>query len=199
MRDAGSGPAFGAREHCAIAGTGWPSKWRSGPRRARSSITGRIGRRQVSSFDQVVHASEPSWRRRRPRLAAATLGVLVAVAVPAGAYGAAQTPGPPITNVAVSHITKNGATVTAVINPEGSKTEYRLELTSQEKCTKKRCEGGKAGHLTKTGTLPAVNEDRRVSIHLSKLKADTHYSASFAAVNSEGETEMENAKVFTTK
>jgi hypothetical protein len=135
---------------------------------------------------------------RRGTSLAAALGVLVAVIFSTVAYGAAQRPGPPITDVAVSHITKNGATVTAVINPEGTETEYRLELAT-EKCAKKHCEGKRAGHLTKTGTLPAVDENRRVSVHLSNLKANTRYSAYFAAINSEGETEMENGKVFTTK
>lgn len=139
------------------------------------------------------------WLRRGTNLAVATVGVLVAPTLSAVAHAGAQAPGPPITNVSVSHITKNGATVTAVINPEGSETEYRLELRWQENCGKRHCKGKKAGHLTKTGTLAAANKERRVSVHVSNLKAETSYSARFTAINSEGETEMETGKGFTTK
>jgi hypothetical protein len=133
-------------------------------------------------------------------LAAASLGVLVAVTLSTDAYAGLLTEGPPITDVSVSHVTKNSATLTAVINPEGTETEYKVELRYKEICGKKHCKGKTIYRTAGTGTLPArVDQERRVTIHASKLKPNTRYFAYFSATNESATTEVEEGKEFTTK
>ncbi len=138
--------------------------------------------------------------RRGTSLAGATLGVLVVATLSAVAYGAEQQePGPPIKHVSVSHITKNGATVTAVVNPEGTETRYEVELMWKEKCGKTHCKEESRSRVAGTGTLAGVNEERRVSVHVTKLKADTRYLVSFEATNLRGGSRVEDEKGFKTK
>jgi hypothetical protein len=136
-------------------------------------------------------------RLRGASLVGTTLGILVAVTLSAVAYAAEQVePGPLITSVSVSHITKTGATLTAVINPEGTETKYEVELTWKQKCGKRHCEKYRTAG---TGTLAGANRVERVSVHLTKLKAHTSYLVSFGATNESGSTRFEDENGFKTK
>ncbi len=94
----------------------------------------------------------------------------------------------------------NSATVTAVINPEGTETEYKPELRYKENCGKSHCNGKTIYRTVGKGTLPAkIDGERRVTVHVSKLKPNTRYAAYFGASNEAATTEVEERKEFTTK
>ena len=106
----------------------------------------------------------------------------------------AQEVGPPITGVSVSNVTQNGATVTAMINPEGGETEYDVELTWKEKCSKKPCKEKTGNRTTGRETLAAVNKRERVSVHVTKLTANTRYLVDLRSHRPMGSTRVEDEK-----
>jgi hypothetical protein len=125
-------------------------------------------------------------------------GVLVAPALSALAYAAGGKP--TITNVSVSHVTNKGATVTAVINPKGSKTKYELLLHFEETCgPSPSCKPPLGRKVAGMGTLRTSDKSQRVSVLVTGLEPHKRYGADFQATNSSGKTIQNEGKIFTTK
>jgi hypothetical protein len=134
---------------------------------------------------------------RTDLLSAILGGVLVAVALSAVACAASGKP--TITSVSVSRVTQKGATVTAVINPEGRKTKYELLLRFEETCGPPACKPKLGRKVAGMGSLHASDKGQPVSVRVTGLQPHKRYSADFYATNSSGATIQNEGKIFTTK
>ncbi len=128
------------------------------------------------------------WGRRAAGAGLVAAGL--AISAPLAAAGGAR---PEIVKVSVSAISQRGATLEAMINPEGAKTKYHFEL-SWELVGEPGTETGGKGRLESRsaggGRLRAAYEGVAVR-SVRRLHADTYYRLAVEATNALGEVTSE--------
>lgn len=126
--------------------------------------------------------------RRRIGLLAMTLGLLLVAAGPAAVFAASSAPA--ISNERAKQITKSEVTLEAVINPDGSETQYAFWVVGRchPKCTKPE------ERVVGSGTLPAGNERRKVGAEIAHLEKNSEVIYWIVATNASGTTESHHRK-----
>lgn len=109
-----------------------------------------------------------------------TVGLVV---VPSGIAAKSRRPKG---SVSVSHVTAAGATVNALINPEGSSTQYAVWVRVVPECVKEGCEIAYEERVIAEGTVPA-GKPRSVRTR-AELEPEQPCTVWVEMINASGET-----------